>query len=136
MPISKKMESGALKSISTGVLIHALCMVILSAVAAALMLLCENPLGLLPITSLIIMPICATASSIILMRTDGRGSVRILSALAFVLIIFIISVLMRSAKASVIINYLCYLGVSALALAIPKKSKKRSRSRRVSRKSH
>lgn len=130
MPIPKKSEKGAVMSIVTGVIVQAVCLALLSALASALMLLSENPLGLLFPISLTLMPISAMIASIVLMQTDGRVSVRILSALAFVLILFIVSVLTHSLKTSVLINYLCYIGASGIALLIPKKERRRRRRRK------
>ena len=126
----KKIERGAIKSILIGVFIHSLCLIALSAAAALIMTLCKNPLGLIPAVSLTLVPLSAISASIILMHTDGRGSVRMLSALFFVLITLAVSTLMRSVGVSVFISHLCYLLASAVSLLLPKRAHKRGRRRR------
>ena len=106
-----------------------LCYFLLSLIFSAITLACPHPLGFISIASMAALFLSGAVSSAVISRVKGESGflTAVLSSLLFCLVQLLIGLIVAKGDIGLgaIINYLCYMAISALAALIGKGRKRK-----------
>lgn len=115
---SKKGKSGGAKAFLFGMLISVVSFFVFSALAAILASSADNPTGSVGIYSLLALTLSAAVSGALISRMGGQGGMRfsLICSLCTVLLMALYAIITTGGapKSAALMNYICYIGVSAL----------------------
>ncbi len=106
-------------------------LLIVSLISSLILISTKNPLGNVGITSLISLLAAGILSGFVISRKNGEDGLKssLLSAIAFVVIMFAVSLIFSKGKigGAVLMNGLCYILISLPAALFGRKEKRRRR---------
>ena len=130
----KKITDNTLKSFLVSLGISALSLLAVAFVMALVAYSMENPTGNVALLSLVSLILSAIISGVVISRITGDGGTRLvaLSSLALMLILLLVGLVIKrgGVSSAAFMNYACFVGVSALAAYLGRKSENRRRRRR------
>ena len=126
-----KGEHGRLVSILMGAGLSLLVLIIVSLIVSAVVYMMDDPLAVIDIGSLIALLISGLISSFIISRRtrEGKMLITILSSLLLVILMLIVCAIigMGTVNPRVVLNYVCYMGVTLIGGWLGAKGKRRRR---------
>lgn len=129
----KTKNRGILFGVMIGFGISVISMILLSVIASIIVYTQSDPLAIIDIVSLVVLLLSAALSGFTISKCTGEKKILVstLSALALCLILFMVGTIATGGRATiqVLINYICYIGITVLFAWLGAREKKNRKRR-------